>query len=242
MPHVSRKNIVILTVLLAALLALAIALYFYFQYKQLRQEYEFIATQDSIDGLETELIAEINSIIYLPPDEQPTIATVTNVEKLKQEQPFFADASNGDKLLVYAKSQQAFLYRPVEKKLVKVGTFVSNDVQGSSIKAFENREPLQVEIRNGSSTVGAAGKTRDEIIDLNFINVRSVSNASRANYEETLIINLAPEEKQDMVDVLTKRLNNASVINELPLSEASSSAEILVIIAEDSTQNSQISN
>jgi hypothetical protein len=66
------------------------------------------------------LVTEVGKLLALPTDEKPTVATITDVEKLK-EQVFFKNASNGDKVLIYTKSKKAILYRPSEKKIVEVG-------------------------------------------------------------------------------------------------------------------------
>lgn len=66
------------------------------------------------------LIAEVGKLIELPADERPTVATVTDVEKLKA-QPFFQKAQNGDRILVFTNARRAILYRPTEKRIVDVG-------------------------------------------------------------------------------------------------------------------------
>ena len=55
--------------------------------------------------------------ISLPQGETPTLATVTNKDKL-DDQPFFARAENGDKILIYPLTKKAFLYRPVAGKVI----------------------------------------------------------------------------------------------------------------------------
>lgn len=66
-----------------------------------------------------QLSTEVGKLIELPSDEVPTIATVVDVEKVKS-QPFFANAQNGDKVLLYAKTSKAILYRPSAKKIIEV--------------------------------------------------------------------------------------------------------------------------
>lgn len=73
------------------------------------------------------LLAEVGSIFALPTDEEPTIATVTDPEKLK-EQEFFKSAQNGDVVLIYNSSRKAILYRPSEKKIIEVGAVNINQV------------------------------------------------------------------------------------------------------------------
>lgn len=66
------------------------------------------------------VLEEVAKLYELPKDESPTIATVQDKSKLAG-QAFFDQAENGDQLVVYEKSGLAILYRPSQKKLVKVG-------------------------------------------------------------------------------------------------------------------------
>lgn len=66
------------------------------------------------------IIDEVGKLYTLPANESPTVATVQDKSKLG-DQEFFKDAQNNDVLVVYEKSGLAILYRPSEKKLVKVG-------------------------------------------------------------------------------------------------------------------------
>jgi len=61
----------------------------------------------------------VGRIIVLPNDEEPTVATVTDPEKLR-DQVFFANAKAGDKVLIYTKARKAYLYDPIAGKLVEV--------------------------------------------------------------------------------------------------------------------------
>ncbi len=67
----------------------------------------------------TDLIAVVGSLIVLPTDEQPIIATVTDPSKL-QDQPFFIHAKKGDKVLIYNKARKALLYDPIAHKIIDV--------------------------------------------------------------------------------------------------------------------------
>lgn len=67
------------------------------------------------------LVKEVGKLIALPQDEKPTVATVTDVAKVKDQQ-FFKNALNGDKVLIYTNNKKAILYRPSEKKIVEVGS------------------------------------------------------------------------------------------------------------------------
>jgi len=72
------------------------------------------------------LVVAVGKLITLPTDETPTIATVTDVSKVK-DQPFFKNAVNGDKVLIYTKAQKAILYDPTANKIVEVGAVNINN-------------------------------------------------------------------------------------------------------------------
>ena len=76
-----------------------------------------LAAQAEVD----EYIEEVGKLYALPSDEKPSVATVNDKEKLK-EQPFFANAENGDVTLIYADSKLALLYRPSTQQIVNVSS------------------------------------------------------------------------------------------------------------------------
>ena len=65
------------------------------------------------------LIARVAKLALVPSDETPTIATVSDPEKLK-DQSFFVDAKKGDKVLVYSNAKKAVLYDPVANKIINI--------------------------------------------------------------------------------------------------------------------------
>lgn len=66
-----------------------------------------------------EIIEAVGRLVELPSDEVPTVASVTDVNKLA-DQPFFAKAQNGDKVLVYSKAGKVIIYRPSTNKVVEI--------------------------------------------------------------------------------------------------------------------------
>jgi hypothetical protein len=65
------------------------------------------------------LVSQVSKLTDLPQGETPTIATVTDAAKLKN-QDFFVNAENGDKLLIYTKAKKAYLYRPSTNKVINI--------------------------------------------------------------------------------------------------------------------------
>lgn len=67
--------------------------------------------------------AMVGKLMTLPKDEKPTIATIADKKKIDvKQQPFFTNAANGDKVLLYVKAKKAILYRPSNNKIIEVGT------------------------------------------------------------------------------------------------------------------------
>lgn len=64
-------------------------------------------------------VARVGKLIVLPEGEDPTVATVTDPEKLR-DQSFFANAKKGDKVLIYTRAKKAYLYDPSLNKLIEV--------------------------------------------------------------------------------------------------------------------------
>lgn len=72
-------------------------------------------SQSAIDAL----VAHVGTLVLLPQGEEPTIATVTDLDALKG-QAFFANATLGDKVLMYPKAQEAVLYDPSQGKVIQI--------------------------------------------------------------------------------------------------------------------------
>ena len=65
------------------------------------------------------IISAVGRLIELP-DDAPQIATVSDVNKLKEGQAFFAKAHNGDYILIF--QTEAILYRPSARKIINVAS------------------------------------------------------------------------------------------------------------------------
>src|SRR5471032_1664638 len=94
---------------LVTILSLAGNVVLYKQVKALKTDPKYVATQEN-----DQTVAAVRKLMVLP-DEQPTIATVTDPEKLKN-QSFFASAKSGDKVLIFSQAKKAVLYDPVADK------------------------------------------------------------------------------------------------------------------------------
>ena len=66
-------------------------------------------------------VAAVGKHILLPENETPLVATITDATTLRQEQPFYQDAVDGDQLLIYGESLRAIIYSPSRNIIVNVG-------------------------------------------------------------------------------------------------------------------------
>ena len=99
--------------------------YFYTQWKK-------AVNGPVTNSQEVEQVAEdIGKHVQLPEGETPTLATVSDKEKLKDQQ-FFVNAENGDKVLIYSTAKKAILYRPSIDRVIEVAPVFFNDTTGTS--------------------------------------------------------------------------------------------------------------
>lgn len=79
---------------------------------------------------------KVSKLISVP-NETPIVATVSDKEKLK-DQPFFADAQNGDYILMFPQAKKAYIYREKDNKLINVGPIaITSDTAGTTTTTKE---------------------------------------------------------------------------------------------------------
>jgi hypothetical protein len=237
-PNFSRKMLVLSGIVVSILVvAAAGAAYFFYRKPQseisgLLANTEVLPSSGTVDNI-SGIVEQVSKLILLPKDEQPTIATVTDLEKLKS-QPFFAPAQIGDKVLIYTEAKKAYLYRPSSNQLIDVGPVLADDqsAQTATASSVLKEEPVKIPltniaIYNGTKTPGLAAKTQKDIEQLNS-DFKVISKDNAANdYEESSIIVLNLE-FQASADELAKQLNME--IKDLPKGEKKpDKADILII-------------
>lgn len=96
----------------------SLASYYYSQLQNSRQNSQ-AASQEEIKTL----VEKVGKLIILPPGETPTVATVIDPDKLR-DQAFFANAQKGFRVLIYTTARKAILYDPVKNIIVEVAPVV----------------------------------------------------------------------------------------------------------------------
>lgn len=79
-----------------------------------------------------DLVAKVGNLMKLPAGETPTVAAVSDAAAAKQQSPFFANAANGDKVLLYVKAGEAILYRPSTNKIILVAPLTFNNAAATA--------------------------------------------------------------------------------------------------------------
>jgi hypothetical protein len=114
---IKKQNVFAALLAIVVLTSLVFGGNFYLKAKKLERQSQTAAAGSA--GEAQRIVAEVGKLLILPTDEEPTIATISDASKL-QNQAFFANAKNGDKVLIYNKAGKAILYDPVNKIIVEV--------------------------------------------------------------------------------------------------------------------------
>jgi hypothetical protein len=162
---------------------------------------------------------EVSELMALPEKEEPTVATITDDNKLK-DQPFFSKAEKGDKVLVYSEARKAILYRPSVQKVIDVATINPNTLGLTS----------KVALYNGTSSSNVVSSAKSQLKQLDTVEIVTESNAKRQDYKKTLVIDLTGNRKQAAEDI-AKLLKGQ--VSSLPEGETKPNAHILVILGSE---------
>ena len=96
------------------ILSAGLAIYFFFEVRSLRTNPQQVAEEEV-----QAIVARVGKLMVLPQDEIPTMATILDPAELV-DQPFFASAQKGDKVLLYTNAKKAILYSPSQDKIIDV--------------------------------------------------------------------------------------------------------------------------
>ncbi|MCJ7740683.1 LytR C-terminal domain-containing protein [Candidatus Microgenomates bacterium] len=227
------KSSIIVIIILATLLILTTtgaAVYFYFQYQATAK---LLPGKTAAVDESKKIIEMVGKLIQLPENEQPSVATVTDPEKLK-DQPFFARAKTGDKVLIFNNAKKAILYDPIANKIIDVSPININTSSPSANLANKTPTPmpLKIALYNGTDVVGITARVEKELKDkIDNIDIPIKENAKKKDYPDTLIIDLIGNKPQ-VVEQLAKVLKGK--ISTLPDGEVGTNlAEIMIIVGAD---------
>lgn len=130
-----------------------------------------------------ELVAKVGKHYDLPTDETPTVATVSDKSKVA-DQPFFAKAENGDKILIYRKNKLAILYRPSEDRLINVGPIDLDAASGTST-GTATASVAKVGLYNAGTASGLTAAAEPKLTGASFGSKLAIAEKKNATTKST---------------------------------------------------------
>lgn len=218
-----RRDSVKLVLGCLVLTATFIAIFFYGKSNQTKKELELLSQQLK-ESNSQDILVNVENITEVPQNEEPTVATITDINKLKS-QSFFSKAKNGDKLIIYKNSNRAILYRPSNNKIIEATTValdgidqtgnveeINEDTKDKGENVIEPKT-ITVAVLNSTGVAGLAGslskQLETEFTDFK-IEIEEVGDA-KGSYEETFIVNRTNNEELRNQTALLAQYLKASV-------------------------------
>lgn len=214
---VNKQRMILPFLIVTSFVGLGGTGYFYAKYRELKTNPNAEAKREA-----EKIVSKVSVLMVLPTDETPTIATISDKEKLK-DQPFFRDAENEDVLLAYTKSMLAVLYRPSANRIINVAPITINAKSATTTTSA----PLRIAYLNGTNEVGLSGAA-EKTVQQQYPTYETavLLNAAKKNYTETLVVDLSGEhtaETKALADLLHGK------VSALPTGERAPDADVLII-------------
>jgi hypothetical protein len=190
------------------------------------------------------VISRVSKFMVVPSEEKPSVVVLRGTAELAAQQSFYRDAKDGDVLIVY--SSRAIIYDAKANKLVSVSpiqqntaTPVPTTVASGSAQLTPTPSPSTsaapvapekstIEVRNGTTTSGLAGKMASELKKNAWVTSTKTGDA-KGTYAATVLVDLTAGKKPGAAAALETTLG-VKVVTTLPKGEATSTADFLVIV------------
>lgn len=240
-PIILSPRLLLLFSCFFSLLALLPSAYLYGKYQESQAR---LRQADTNDKEEAKILASrIGKLIYLPENEEPTVVTVVEPEKVRDQQ-FFAKAKKGDKVLVYNQAKKAILYDPVANKIIEVGPVLIPTatvtpvptpllIQSAvtNVLAATQKEVYKLILLNGTTAIGLTSKIEDILDSDKHYEVVDKDNAKEKIYQETLVIDLTGSQASEAAKLAD--LLKAKVAPLPPGETKPAEIDFLVIVGKD---------
>ncbi len=183
-----------------------------------------------------ELIAKVAMLMAVPNDEDPTIATVVDKEKLKG-QAFFTSVENGDRVLFYPKAHKAILYRESDNKIMDVEPLNIGSASGqvAGAQAPQQSQAVPVVLYNGTTQTGLTN-TIEAFLKKKATNVivTTKQNAQKTDYTKTTVVDLTGKYSEVAGQLATLVNGQVGALPDGEKKPADPSTIFLVILGTDS--------
>lgn len=225
-----KKMVVPGFIVLALVIATVPSIYFYSKYQETKNKLS--GTPAGQKEETAKIMALVGKLLVLPAGEEPTLASVTDKEKLK-DQPFFARAENGDKVLIYTEAKKAILYRPSQHIIVEVAAVnLGTPSATAADKSTGSQTAYTFVLYNGT---GVTGFTKTYEATLKELVASAVvvdrDNAAKRDYTTSMLVDLSGTKSAAAADI-AKALGLQ--VNTIPAGETKPvGADFLIILGED---------
>lgn len=194
-------------------------------------------------SLEKKQIDSVNAAVArnfgLSYDEDPVLATVTDIEKMRAQQ-FFVKIENNDKVLIYTRNKKVILFRPSTNKIldisqelgINIGVTNQNTVMASpddltnnTMNGGEKTVSAKIVVANGARIGGLAQRIGEMITNTFGVNIAEKINTI-GKYRSTIVVDLSGSNS-----LLAQKIAGAvgGEVTALPEGEEKPAADILVI-------------
>lgn len=178
-----KKIFILANVVLIAALA-AFGGYYFKKYRDVKNNPA--SAEQAAQAQADKTIEEVGRLYDLPKDEKPSVATVSDKEKLK-DQPFFAKAENGDITLIYSNAKLAILYRPSTKQIINVSSVtIEGNVRVKVIGSAAARQAAATALTAAQITATDGGEAKSAPTTITVVDV-SGKNAEQAQKVATAV-------------------------------------------------------
>ena len=215
----SKFGLNIVAQIIAVILILAGIGGTYYFYTQNKKSQALLKDPTAVQEAETkEILKKISEFMILPTDEEPNVATVLDTNQLK-DQPFFVQAQNGDKVIIYTKADKAILYRPSTNKIVNISSVALEPTTASVV------------VYNGTKTTGLTTKfTTDIAKSIDNIVISLKANAKRSDYQQSVVVDLTGRNEELARQIATLIEGTVSSLPEGEVKPSDSNTNLLIIL------------
>ena len=115
----TKKTLKIIAIIVAGIAFLGLVGWGVYSYMELEKLQNPDYAKQQAEQESQDLVEKVGKLMELP-SEEPVVATVSDKTKLA-DQPFFAKAENGDKVLIFSENSVAVIYRESADKIINSG-------------------------------------------------------------------------------------------------------------------------
>ncbi len=203
------SKIIAIVALVIAIAAIGFATYQYSETQKLKTT----EGQKQVSENEAKVLKDkVGKLIQLP-GETPTVATISDIKKLK-DQPFFDGAKNGDKVLIFTEARKAIIYRESENKIINSGPIAvtSDQAQTTSVSVLASKD-------------GSVGDANTKTAAVSGVTVSE--GEAKKNYTKTQVVAVDSASAEKAKEVATAL--GGEVISGIPSGETAPSGAAIVV-------------